>query len=312
MKYDPRLSGLRGISALGVMLYHTVTLPVIFLGSSIFDVGWVGISMFLMLSMYLLLNSLDANPNLKHYYLRRIKRIWPIYYGVVTAGFLIYHFSAGMLVQYFTFTQYWINPTNGVGALGVFWTLQLEEFMYLIIPFIHSSKRKSDIAGWLIILNVAFIVGLYAVVIFAPALWSPSIYFLPLMWTASYGFGIIAYLEKDKISRWLIYTVPPLLCFEPMMIYIFNYTELSFTVRVISYMTLLPGFAALLVHPPKFLGKFAILGEESYAMYSIHDFFLFAFGEIGVVYTLASAFFIELAVRPKEILKRLRATYWTP
>ena len=147
MKYDPRLSGLRGISALGVMLYHTVTLPVIFLGSSIFDVGWVGVSMFLMLSMYLLLNSLDANPNLKHYYLRRIKRIWPIYYGVVTAGFLIYHFSAGLLVQYFTFTQYWINPTNGVGALGVFWTLQLEEFMYLIIPFIHSSKRKSDIAS---------------------------------------------------------------------------------------------------------------------------------------------------------------------
>ena len=69
-KFDPRLSGLRGLAAFGVVLFHGTSAP----WTSITSVFIVGVPVFLMLSMYLLLRSLDFNANMKHYFLRRIKK----------------------------------------------------------------------------------------------------------------------------------------------------------------------------------------------------------------------------------------------
>ncbi|MDA4126919.1 MAG: acyltransferase family protein, partial [Thaumarchaeota archaeon] len=85
--YDPRLSGLRGSAAFLIVLYHVAGFGILVgippLLARAFDqavVGfWVGVPVFLMLSMVLLLRSLDANSDIKHYFKRRIKRIWPIY-----------------------------------------------------------------------------------------------------------------------------------------------------------------------------------------------------------------------------------------
>ncbi len=91
--FDPCLSGLRGVAAFGVVLFHACTvlgfLYPLFLPLS------TGVSLFLMLSIFLLLRSLDNNPSLGHYFFRRIRRIWPIYYLTITGAFLLYHFTLG-------------------------------------------------------------------------------------------------------------------------------------------------------------------------------------------------------------------------
>ncbi|HEV2139041.1 MAG TPA: acyltransferase family protein, partial [Nitrososphaerales archaeon] len=161
--YDPRLSGLRGSAAFLIVLYHVagfgVPLAVPPLVAKLFDqsvVGfWVGVPVFLMLSMVLLLKSLDANPDIKHYFWRRIKRIWPIYFGSLIVIFLFfnayttYHLTVWDYVGFFTFTEYYVHPFIN-GPLGVFWTLQLEEAVYLFIPLIHSSRRKEWIGSILV------------------------------------------------------------------------------------------------------------------------------------------------------------------
>src|ERR1700730_16332722 len=79
-KFDPGLSGLRGLASFGVVLFHAsiyIRMPLFALTSTFY----LGVPVFLMMSMYLLLKRLDANALLKHYFKRRIIRIWPIYFG---------------------------------------------------------------------------------------------------------------------------------------------------------------------------------------------------------------------------------------
>jgi peptidoglycan/LPS O-acetylase OafA/YrhL len=271
-----------------------------------------------MLSMFLLLHSLDSNQDLKHYFWRRIKRIWPIYYGLVMLAFLIYHISVGNLLQYLTFTQYWVTPLGG-GVLTVFWTLQLEEAMYLFIPLIHRTKHKLSIAWILIAINLLTSV-LFSAYEISPAISQalrPLSFLLPyintdaffLEWLAAYGVGILAYVYRQAIPKFLIYLAPIALAGIALCVAL-GVPELNFVFRQTVYFLILPGFAALLVHPPRFLRYFAILGEESYGMYALQYFFLFPFGLAGVPLILVTAFAVEFALRPRNIYQRLRIAYW--
>lgn len=326
--FSPEISGLRGLAALGVVLYHGIFLTAI-LGLPLFVGGWEGVGLFLMLSMFLLLSSLDKNSNLKHYFWRRIKRIWPIYYGTVTAGFLLYHFAIGDLIQYFTFTQYYFNPA-GIGPLGVFWTLQLEEAMYLIIPLIHKSNHKQLIAYALIGINLCASILISLVDLFGAQLIpeltslgnfileskSLQLYWFPV-WLASYGFGILVYLNPKSIPKFYRLTVLPIFLFiaagEGLMgDAVANSVRIGIPFRQLAYFLMLPGFASLVANPPGFLRYFAVLGEGSYGIYAVQYFFLMPFGMIGILYSVIAGVTVELAMRPLNFLSRLRIAYERP
>lgn len=316
--FSPELSGLRGIAAFGVVLYHIIPSNVF----PLLTAGWMGVELFLMLSMYLLLQSLDDKPDLKQYFLRRIKRIWPIYYGTVIAAFLIYHFSVGMLLQYFTFTQYWIFPTPGVPVLNTLWTLQLEEVVYFLIPVIHWSKHKLEIAFGFIGVNAIGAVVVCDLVYFSnptqiPAYLFPiykyvtsssNYYFVAPIWLGAYGFGILAYLYRGRIpisARWLV----PAVLIGLTASYYLGVNSGYLVLRQIAYFAALPGLAAVLVRPPRFLRYFTILGEGSYAIYAIQFFFLLNFGEVGIPLTAASGILIEFVLRPRTVYRRLKQAY---
>jgi peptidoglycan/LPS O-acetylase OafA/YrhL len=327
LSFQPELSGLRGLSALGVILYHADYLLAGSIVFPFFASGWTGVSLFLMLSMFLLLSSLNKNADLKHYFLRRIKRIWPIYFGLVILAYFLHYISLGILFQYVTFTQYYIQP-EGWSVLAAFWTLQLEEAMYFIIPLIHKSQRKIPIAYALIGINFAA-----SLVIFLANL--PTLSWLttnhsivePLfrfigsagfgqlewfpLWLASYGFGILAYFRPTLIPRWPVYSVPILLIFfmicYPLGIYGFLGGN---SARMLIYFSLLPGFAALIIHPPNFLRYFTVLGEGSYGMYAVQYFFFYSLGEIGYFVAIPAGIILEFVLRPKNILERWKIVYF--
>ena len=143
--FDPRLSGLRGIAALSVVVFHMggyFDFPTLVFGFIL--LGYLGVPIFFMLSMYLLLNSLKTKPDLKHYFKRRILRIWPIYYGSIISFYFLFHIPFWAFVRYLFFVEYYVNPLGYVPA-AIFWTLQLEEAVYLLIPIISRLRVNQKI-----------------------------------------------------------------------------------------------------------------------------------------------------------------------
>jgi peptidoglycan/LPS O-acetylase OafA/YrhL len=317
------------LAAFGVVLYHAAPLLLFF--QPLAGSFWVGVPLFLMLSIFLLMNSLDSNGNLKHYFSRRIRRIWPIYYGVITVAFLLYHMSVGDLVSFLTFTQYF-QGSPAPGGTTVFWTLQLEEWVYLFIPLIHRSRFKLQIAMALIL--TTFVFWFFSVLVIWEDFHLPNgtlipswmayvfthqLQDLPPTYFAAYGFGILAYLWREKIPAILRYLLPAviilniLISFQsPISAYLWVTNDWFYFSSLNNYLIMglvLPVFASILTHPPRLLWIFAFLGEESYALYAIHAIVIGYLGLLGIPVSLGIAFGIEFVSRPREMLNRLRLSY---
>ncbi|HEY2721122.1 MAG TPA: acyltransferase [Chitinophagaceae bacterium] len=145
--YYPGLDGIRGLAILLVILYHNFSF-ITFL-----NFGWLGVDLFFVLSGFLiteiLLISKNAENYFKHFYLRRILRIFPLYYLVLFFFLLIFPYLRNFPLDLRFYTQnqlwYWVYLENWVfifkydgkgAALNHFWSLAVEEQYYLIWPFI--------------------------------------------------------------------------------------------------------------------------------------------------------------------------------
>src|SRR5580692_1479144 len=102
IRYFPGLSGLRFIAAFFVLISHAyqTAVKVGFIGeirsSVFFDRGASAVDFFFTLSgfliTYLLLQEWAATGtiSLPHFYLRRVCRIWPLYFFVLATGFILF------------------------------------------------------------------------------------------------------------------------------------------------------------------------------------------------------------------------------
>lgn len=168
--YLPSLDGLRGI-AIGLILLHHCF-------GKLFAFCWIGVDLFFVLSGFLitriLLNTREHKGYLRNFYMRRVLRIFPLYYAVLIALFLIFPlvFSAfreshAVLLDkqawYWTYCSNWLNTLEGwlpgkSMILTHFWSLAIEEQYYLFWPFIilfWPVKKLPWIAVPLILLSVA-------------------------------------------------------------------------------------------------------------------------------------------------------------
>src|SRR5262249_7856054 len=125
--------------------------------------GWMGVDLFFVLSGFLitgiLLNARPQPHYFRNFYVRRVLRIFPLYYGVLLALFVVAPliFSAAglwprvtqMLGKYASdyevirANQAWlwlyaVNLGSGVewSFLAGFWSLAVEEHFYLVWPFV--------------------------------------------------------------------------------------------------------------------------------------------------------------------------------
>lgn len=306
MRYDTRIAQLRFFASFSVVLYHLWTLQLVPIIA--FRPGWLGVPLFLELSMFLLLNRLDVNPSLPRYFLRRIKRIWPLYFISVIAVFLADRYYFHMRVTYyqlalhFAFVSFVLTPFS---FNYLFWTLQLEEWAYLFIPLIHRSRHKVSIAYSLIMLS-----AVYSLVIsFLPYPLFHLLLFLPPFWLGAYGWGILAYCwaKGGKQAR------------SPAIFIIIIYSMYLFSTRLDSsyyelathfflYNLALPVLATVILRPPRVLGRATVfLGEVSYGIYVWTLLFQELFGLLGVLCGLGVAIATELPLRRGEILARVRS-----
>ena len=151
----PALDGLRGFAILLVIFIHFgagVDLPVFF--HRLAYMGWTGVDLFFVLSGFLITRILLTSKNSRHYfknfYLRRMLRIFPLYYAALVCGiWLIPAILPETIVQpYLGQSQshqgwlwsYSVNiartfmPIVSFGMFSHFWSLAIEEQFYIIWP----------------------------------------------------------------------------------------------------------------------------------------------------------------------------------
>jgi peptidoglycan/LPS O-acetylase OafA/YrhL len=162
----PALDGIRGAAAAAVFIYHygggaSSPNPAFhFLGEAI-HLGWVGVSLFFVLSGFLitgiLLDSLRRPGWWKTFYIRRTLRIFPLYYTALLGGVFVLLLlrtrwsSISPVWPFFFYLQdipgvvrfYVMTPLL---VLGHFWSLAIEEQFYLVWPFLLSlASRRSQV-----------------------------------------------------------------------------------------------------------------------------------------------------------------------
>lgn len=152
--YYPALDGLRGFAILGVLLQHNFSfLPVP-------KFGWVGVDLFFVLSGFLiteiLLKTKEQKNFLPNFYIRRILRIFPLYYGSLILFFSLaplisqfkdqysyYYSNQGMLWMHLQNWLYIAKPKlDDHTVFSHFWSLSVEEQFYLVWPLIILACKK--------------------------------------------------------------------------------------------------------------------------------------------------------------------------
>lgn len=171
-QHVPALDYLRGLAILVVVIFH------FFEFVPVFRIGWIGVDIFFVLSGFLITGILidtKGKPNFyRNFILRRILRIFPIYYFVLIMSLLVIPFFLpdifGRGYTYYTqnqawfwlYSQNWLFSQTGFPknvALTHLWSLAVEEQFYLFWPLIvglFSVRRLFVISVAIIFLSVFF------------------------------------------------------------------------------------------------------------------------------------------------------------
>jgi peptidoglycan/LPS O-acetylase OafA/YrhL len=133
------------------------------------------VSLFFLLSGYLITTLLtmekesSGRVHLGAFYKRRIARIWPLYYGFVVLVMLVgvavprVQPSSYALAAFTFFSGNWYLVRGGemLGALGILWSVNIEEQFYLVWPVFtkYCDRRR------LILLSIILMAISYAVLL---------------------------------------------------------------------------------------------------------------------------------------------------
>jgi len=146
--YIPSFDGIRGIGVICVLAAHCF--PFI----NIFQIGWVAMDFFFVLSGFLitgiLVDSLEKRNYLKNYLGRRVLRVFPLYYLFLVLMFLVIpNIFPGILDQYAYLESkqiwFWLYAQNWLFSFEGFphklymthlWSMAVEEQFYLFWPIL--------------------------------------------------------------------------------------------------------------------------------------------------------------------------------
>ena len=165
--YRPELDALRFFAFFGVFLSHAYTTKNKF-WSVAQNTGRFGVVLFFLLSAYLITELLrqeklkTGSVHLKKFYMRRILRIWPIYFLITVIAVIVgtiyipWHITGLWLVSCLFFTSNWFVVAFGWPAsvmVHPLWTISVEEQFYLLVPSLQKlgGARTVNFASWLFI-----------------------------------------------------------------------------------------------------------------------------------------------------------------
>jgi peptidoglycan/LPS O-acetylase OafA/YrhL len=205
--YQPELDGLRFYAFLGVFVCHSLPferafyarfhLPVPWLWGAIAKSGADGVDLFFALSAFLITSILlrerqqTGAISLRRFYLRRILRIWPLYFLLIAVAVLLSHTMASQHLPWYYVAGYLLFVGN--------WVHAIEEQFYLIWPVLMKllTRRGMIVAG-----IVTFSLATVSRLGFMIAGWSGGfIYYGSISRCDSLALGILLALFADRLPR---------------------------------------------------------------------------------------------------------------
>lgn len=172
--YQPELDALRFFAFLGVFIFHAAPKDIGFYDAancphwlsnlliSAFGAGAFGVDLFFALSAFLITNLLLRERNatgvldLRGFYMRRILRIWPLYFAFIAFaaifGLLVpqQHLPMHYVLSYYLLAGNWSYVFYGLpfSFATPLWTISIEEQFYLAWP-LALRKASARTMAWM-------------------------------------------------------------------------------------------------------------------------------------------------------------------
>lgn len=306
--YFPGLNGMRAIAAIAVVISHiTLSLNDFGLDPYIFGRGddgrpkglylaGYGVSIFFVLSGFLITYLLQKEKNIgtidiKKFYMRRILRIWPLYYlYLIVSILIILLFGLDLNVKsLFLYLFYAANIPFILGTsmpfIAHYWSLGVEEQFYLFWPWI--IKKSNSLVISIFVLIVILLGTKIVLHLFYPNSLLESIIHITRFHCMMMGaIGAVLLENKNKLLLKLIdHKLTQSICWIIMILVAINkFHFISFIdneVISIVALCLIIGQIKInnrIINLEKNILNF--LGKISYAIYVIHPLLIFFFSKL--------------------------------
>jgi peptidoglycan/LPS O-acetylase OafA/YrhL len=221
--YQPELDGLRFYAFLGVFVCHALPfdpafyrrfhLPLPLLWGAAAKSGAAGVDLFFALSAFLITalllreRQLNGAISLRRFYLRRILRIWPLYFLLIALAVVLSHTMANQHLPWYYVTGYLLFVGNWVHAVfgrpesicSPLWTVSIEEQFYFLWPVLMKVLTRR---GMIVAATVTFVVATVSRIGFMLAGWSGGfIYYGSICRCDSLALGILLALFANRLPR---------------------------------------------------------------------------------------------------------------
>lgn len=305
------IDALRGIAALGVVLYHAVEQGKNALPNNLFDYpvralqfvssfGYIGVFLFFVISGFCIhlqwakARAMGVEPDIRFgpFWKRRLRRLYPPYIIALALFLLVAQSSGELNLTHFFFYDlgmhllmlHNLDPQTCYTINGVFWTLAIEEQLYLAYFLLLFVRVRW---GWRVTIAVCLGARI-AWMLLSYLVWVKFGYGLPVpegalshWFTWALGaIGIEAYFGLIKLPRW----------FRDLRLaglLIVGATMLAYYQLFIPKDTLAKNAAWFLIHPLWGLGFFIlinqfVLAEQSWIRRTSVPFVVSVFATLGI------------------------------
>jgi peptidoglycan/LPS O-acetylase OafA/YrhL len=208
----PALDGLRGVAILMVLLHQLLARR----ASNLIDIGWIGVTLFFVLSGFLithLLLALQGQPGvLRAFYVRRALRIVPLAWLMVLVMFVLLP-GLGLpsvsdppdhAAWYLLFLANWAQVLHlGGTELPSFWSLGVEEQFYLLWPALLAGRSARAVLGLSLAVAAAGVAARAAMVALGAAPEGIYVNTFARMDALAAGAALAAALRLPSAADWL-------------------------------------------------------------------------------------------------------------
>jgi len=337
--YFPSLNGVRFVAALGVIMHHLEQHKYIFGLKNVYRTSFVGgvfgklgIIMFFVLSgfliTYLLLKEKEKTGTIsvKHFYIRRMLRIWPLYYLIVLTGLFILphipflsvpgrsefvHDHFGIKVFFMIFFMPNIIDTiyrhTPIPYTDQTWSVGVEEQFYFIWPWLVKYSKN-------LMRTLTYIICFYFIVKFTleflnykypeNALFDNENYFWTFFCIDDIALGgimaCVLYYRKEKVLKFLFNKYVQWITYISLAII----TVKGIAVPHVTYEVYAVFFAIMIINlaaNPKTVISFenkilSYLGKITYGLYLYHYIAIVIAIKLGMRYVDPNNLFLSNVV----------------
>ena len=294
-KYFKGLNGIRAIASLIVVLWHTDQKSYLFnveaMGYHKNGMAGSAVDMFFVqsgfLTTYLLLVEKEKTNtiDLKKFYLRRIFRIWPLYYLSITISAILIYFnidSGGEMTGYsillyvFLLANVAYVLNIAISSITPLWSVGVEEQFYLIWPHIVKKTTKY-LRVFIALIFIYLIIKVALYVFFTPSSFVFVLFAftrIDIMFLGAVGAYLVysnhallklIYRKEVQVLAWLVLLVS--IFYSPLHIISFLDKEINAVFYFIIILNISSNDKSILSLENKFMN---FIGKISYGIYVYH------------------------------------------